>query len=272
MSKPKMQIINTNAHYFLYPFNMFLETQRQLGLSKIELWGSVPHIYIDHYGYENLNRISSELSGVGMRVSVFTPNPYKYTISAVECEKLRKYSLAYYKHCIDVAAELKIPLMCISPAGGCMDLSSKKAWSYCKNALVYLCKRASEKGVKLALSTVEPGESKVLNTLFELETMLCEVGSNLSAVLDIASMSKAGENIYQWFDVLGLCIAHVHFTDSRSLGRQVLGQDCFSIKRMINTLNECGYKGYLGKLLVDDRYIYKPIETDRNNFVTLNNH
>ena len=42
------QLAAVNINYRMYPFQDFLDTQRELGMKTIELWAGAPHFLMDY--------------------------------------------------------------------------------------------------------------------------------------------------------------------------------------------------------------------------------
>ena len=74
------QLAAMNTHYFHYPFEYFLETQKEFSIKKLELWGAVPHLWIDHTGYESPAGLLAQAKELGMDFAAHTPRPYGYSL------------------------------------------------------------------------------------------------------------------------------------------------------------------------------------------------
>lgn len=266
----QLQIANTNVHYYLYPFDYFLDIQKEMGIKKIELWGSVPHLWIDHISYEDPTPIKKKLVDYGINIVAFTPKPYNYTLCAPYETTQRKATLAYYENCIDFMVKLGVDRMCISSTGGSFDTPYKILWNCCKDSLIHLCRIANSKGVMVVMGTARPSMSKVVTTLHELKEMTdCVACNNLKILLDTVFMSMAGETIGQWFGVFDSDIVHAHFTDGRNNGYRVWGEGCYPMKKYLDELYYNGYTGYLGQNLPNEDYFTDPAEADKKNFAAI---
>lgn len=267
----KRKIANSNAPYFRYPFDTFLEIQRELGIEAIEFWGSTPHLWIDHIDYENCNLIKNKLLEYNLKLVSFTPNPYNYSLSAKFGSIRRENSLAYYINCIKVASELGSPYICVGPYGGEFDCSYEDLLMYYKDSLIKLSCIAEKYEVKILIGTVTKLESKIITTLEELKSLFDEINrDNLKILLNTHSISMVGENIEQWFKVFGDNIVHTHFIDGRYSGSRIWGEGCYPLERYLKLLVNNDYKGYLGQLITSDRYHEDPIKADKKNISALN--
>jgi fructoselysine 3-epimerase len=268
----EIQIAGMNVHYYYYPFEYFLDVQRKLGCSNIELWGGTPHIWVNHLSYNDCNKIKREIDKRGQKIVVFTPEStsYRYSLCASEPDRHRK-SMEYYKKCIKVSAELGAPYMCINATGKYEDESYDAAWERCVESVYRLCEDAKHEGVEIAIETLCVEQSGIMNTLAELVRLFSEVkSSNLKAVLDTVSVESAGESINQWFQALGEDIVHTHFVDGRNdSNRLIWGDGCYPLDRFLRKLDENGYKGYLGQEITARSYYENPEEADMKNIKAL---
>ena len=62
-----------NIHWRLYPFERFLETQRELGFKTIELWAGAPHFLLGHEECQDSLGLKKTIEGYGLKAAVFTP-------------------------------------------------------------------------------------------------------------------------------------------------------------------------------------------------------
>jgi protein FrlC len=269
-SLKEIKIANMNVHYYLYPFDYFLDVQNEIGIKNIELWGSVPHLWIDHIRYRDIAPIRKKLVDYGIDIVAFTPKPYNYTLCAPYESTQRKATLTYYKNCIDATVNLGVNRMCIDSTGGSFDTPYEILWNCCRDLLIHLCRIAKSKDVMIIMGTALPGLSKVVTTLHELKEMVdCVARDNLKVLLDTVAMSMSGETIGQWFGVFGSNIVHTHFTDGRNNGYRVWGEGCYPMKKYLYELYHNGYTGYLGQKILNEDYFTDPAEADRKNFTSI---
>ncbi len=242
------QLAALNTIYRLYPFEEFLKTQASLGASSIELWAGAPHFLLGWEGYSDCLPLKAQIEGYGLKVGAFCPECviYPFTLCAPDTEMHRK-SMEYFKNGIRAAAELGAPVMTVGCAGGLIDVGREAALRRAAESLKELGSFAEEKGVTIAVETLTPSESIIVNTLPELLELLAEVNcSSVKACLDICAARSAGESIEQWFEAFGEDLVHIHFSDGRPGGRLVWGQGLHPVDDYLQTIADCGYKGLLG--------------------------
>lgn len=242
------QLAGVNIHYRLYPFEYFLDVQQKLGMKNIELWAVAPHFLLGYDGYQDCRQLRKQIEDRGLKVAAFTPESVTYPFPLCSWnQEIRTLALGYYTNAIRAAAELGAKVVPISCAGALKDGDSSQAVQWAVEALKHLAPIAQENEVVLAVETLCPDVSIVVNTLPELEQLLKAVDHpNVKATLDICSMRTAGETLEQWLQCLGRDIVHIHFTDGRPAGHLVWGQGLHPLDTYIETICTSGYQGYLG--------------------------
>ncbi len=283
-----------NLHWRLYPFENFLDNQKALGMKSIELWAGSPHFLLGWEGYQDCAPVKKAIEERGLKISALLIESvsYPFTLCCAVPEVWEK-SVSYFKNGVRAAKELGAPIAVISCAGGLYDKGKDFARSQALKALKEIAGTAEEEGVMLAVETLTPDQSFVLNTVDELKSLISEAKSpNAKACLDICSARTAGETLDQWFDAFGEDLVHIHFTDGRPGGRLVWGEGLHPLDEYLEVLEKRGYKGALGlninvrgnwfdpslldeklgftgKEHVPDNYWFAPGEADRANLRAL---
>ena len=57
----RKQVCGMNIHYMKYSLDYFLDAQQRAGFKSIELWGGIPHIFMDAVSYEDIKQIASKI-------------------------------------------------------------------------------------------------------------------------------------------------------------------------------------------------------------------
>lgn len=92
----RTQVCGMNIHYMKYSLDYFLDAQQRAGFKSIELWGGIPHIFMDAVSYEDTKQIASKIHSRGLEVKVFTPENcmYQYQFAAKQAYGIsKKYGL-----------------------------------------------------------------------------------------------------------------------------------------------------------------------------------
>ena len=154
-----------------------------------------------------------------------------------------------------LAAELGCEYMEVNSGWGYWNEDKEEAWKRSADMLHRLAEVAKENNVTLVMESIRPEESQLVIDLPAAQKMLREVGHpNLKAMVDTCAMGVAGETLEDWFRALGPDIRHMHFIDGTPYGHLVWGDGSHHLGRFIETLNRCGYEGYLGQEITDGRY------------------
>lgn len=242
------QLAGMNIHYRLYPFELFLDTQQKLGMKTIELWAGAPHFLLGYDGFQNCAAVKEQVQARGLTIGAFTPECVTYPFPICTSQpQVRELGRSYYENAIRAAALLGAQIVPISCAGALRNEDGEAAVDRAADMVAALGDVAKEYGVTLAVETLCPDVSPVLNTLDQLTKFLKRVNHpNVKACLDICSVRVAGENLQQWFDQLGSEIAHIHFTDGRPGGHLVWGQGLHPLDDYVDILAKNNYGGLLG--------------------------
>lgn len=241
-----MMWIVSNMHYFYYPWSYFLENQKKLGADKIDFFGGMPHIWIDHYAWYGSRAIRESVKEQGMNLVLFTPKPYNYCIFAPE-EPHGAMSEGYYKNCISAAEELGVSNMAISLTGGYRDYSPDLLREKGKKRLAGLGRLAAEHNINILLEAGET-ENFLFQTIQEARMFFqSESGRNFKLSLNIRTMSKAGELLSQWMEAFPRELQYIRFHNELAL----------------KEIQRTEYKGMWGVSVSDDSHWDDPAETDR---------
>ena len=147
-SSDELIIANMNIQYFRYPFSYFLENQVALGFDSFLFWGSVPHIWVDQFGYEDVTELKEMIRKHKVNLLAYAARPYNYSLFAPKGSLQRKYTESYYRFCIDIAQKLETNQICVELWGdrtSTIQRSTKiasKCWLICarmqKQVIVHL--------------------------------------------------------------------------------------------------------------------------------------
>ena len=244
----RLQIAAMNIPYRMCTLEYFLDTQQALGVKSIELYGGSPHVTLSFDVVSDWKAVREAVESRGMKVIAFTPESatYQYLL-CTENPLVREKSFLYFANAVKAAKELGAKLVPVSCAGGLKDHDPGIAYFNAVESLRRLAPIAEELGVTIAVETMCPDASVVINTLPELKKLLADVNSpNVKPCIDVCAMRTAGETFDEWFDAFGGDIAHIHFTAGRPAGRLYWGQGLHPLDDYLQTLNDRGYTGYLG--------------------------
>lgn len=235
-------ITGCNGIYGKYTLAYFLDAQVRLGLRRLDLYNLPAHLWLTHNGTVGLDQLRGELDRRGLTVAALHPLPAQYSLCP-EPDSLRETcSRQYYRCCVDAAAKLSAPFLCLKPAGELRDWDDGAQWRSMVRCLEELSGYASARGVRLLIQTAGPEESRLLCRLDQLEELLEQV-PRLDALLDSVVCSNAGETLEDWFRRLGPRIRRVRLMDGRNDGGRIWGEGCFPGRAYARALLAAGYTG-----------------------------
>lgn len=258
------QVAGMNIHYLYYSLDYFFDSLKAAGMKSVELWGGMPHFWMDHMTYDDCKAVRKKANERGLEIVVFTPESvsYQYQVASQSHEQFER-SMKYFTNGIKAAAELGAKLVGINSGWGYWNEDSEEAWKRSAEGLSILASAAEREGITLAMETLRPEESRIVTTLDDCKKMFDEVDSKaLKVMIDTIAMGVAGETIQQWFDTFGGNIVHTHFVDGRPYGHLVWGDGCYPMDKFIQALNDNNYTGYLGQEITDGRYYDDPAGAD----------
>lgn len=263
----RSQVAGMNIHYMKYSLDYFLEAQERIGFETIELWGGIPHVYMDAVNYQNIREISRKIKCHHLKVNVFTPENcmYQYQFASAKPWAFLK-SLEYFKNGIRIAAELGCKVMQCNSGWGYLDETRQEAWERCTEMLGRLCDFAGEYGIELAMETLRPEESNLVVRLEDAKKMLHDVDrKNLKILADTTAIGVAGETLEQWFEAFGNKIIHTHFVDGTPYGHLIWGDGCRNLEEDLKVCRKFNYKGNFGQEITDQKYFKEPMKYDAAN-------
>lgn len=261
------QIAGMNIHYMKYSLDYFLDAQKRAGFQSIELWGGIPHLFMDAVSYQETKEISKKIRAHGLEVKVFTPENcmYQYQFAAVKPYGFEK-SKQYFENGIRIAEELGCKIMQCNSGWGYLDETRDEAWKRCVEMLQNLCEFAATRGIVLAMESLRPEESNLVVHLEDVKRMQAEVNQpNMKVLVDTTAIGVSGETLEQWFEVFGNDIVHMHFIDGNPYGHLIWGDGCRNLEEDLKICKKYGYQGYFGQEITDQKYFFDPYSHDCRN-------
>lgn len=235
----------SNISYFYFPWEYFLKTQKKRGIKTLDIYGSMPHFWIDEYSYNDSKLLNESLKKYGMEAKLFTPKAYNYCIFSPD-ETYRKSSVSYYRNCIEFAKTAGIKNVCLLIPEAYADLQGKELTKGLKLSLIELSSFANEKGICLL---IEPAGFRMLATIKQIKALIEEIKTYSIGISISMRRIKAYEkdnNFMQWFEHLGDYIKYVRIADYEEK----------------HTLENSEYRGNRGVFITDDSLWDNPEKFD----------
>lgn len=267
----KDQVAGMGIIYHYFSLKYMLEAQKKAGYKSIELFCAAPHVQMTSEGVANIKELKAALRDSGLNVICVTPDncmsPWQYAASGKETiEQCRRY----FRHTLELAAELECPQVACHSGWGMLDESRDEAWKRSLDFMNWHADEAKKLGIRLVMESLRAAESNLVNSLPTLQKYLSDLGhDNIKPMIDTCAMSVAGEDIADWFKAFGNDISHMHFVDSNPYFHLAWGDGNRSLEHYMQVIKENGYTGYLTQELTDGRYYDDPASADAKTVETL---
>lgn len=256
--------------YLRYPMDYFLDTAAELGLSSVELWAAAPELCLDILTPAELAELKRKLICRGLSVVCITPEQCTYPMNlAAENPALRSYSIENMRRAIDTAAFLEAPKVLVTAGCGYYDRPAEAAWALAQDSLLQLAEYAGSRGVLLALETLTPLSSNLLNTPAQQRRMIAAMPpGTMRPILDIGQMVYMNQRLEDYLSH-GDQLCHVHLHDSHPAIHAALGDGDLPIGEYLERLEGNGYRGIYALECNDSRYRADPRAADRQSVAYL---
>lgn len=250
--------------YLRYPFSYFLNTAAELEIPNVELWAAGPSFCLDTMDEVQLREKAAEVRERELKVCCITPEQCQYPANlAAEDDRLREYSIGYFKRAIHAAGVMECPKVLVSAGCGYFNRSQEEAWKRSEDSLYQLAKAAQNAGILLVLETLTPLSSNILNTPEQQRAMIARMPEgSMRPMLDIGQMVYMGQKLERYLQH-GELLEHVHLHDSHPAVHMALGDGDLPLTEYLELLEASGYRNLYALELNDPRYRENPREADR---------
>lgn len=262
-----------NCHYIKFPLSYFLDAMAAYGFREIELFGAMPHFFLEDVDDGLVERVSDACRARGLKISSFCPAQGAYPMNiAIDEEPIRRRTVALLKKGLKIAGRLGCETMLVSPGFGYHNQDQSISWKHSRACLEELGETAREAGVVITIEPLTPATANLVNTSTDAARMLREVNSPfVKSMLDIGVMNYMGQSVEEYFDDLGDNIRHIHFTDGPG-AHVALGDGSFPMAQYLESIRRSGYQGVLSFEINDRRYLLDPDKATRQNILWLKRH
>lgn len=268
----KSRLAAMNYYYRNYSFEYFLDSVCENGLTKIELWTSPQHFWIEDKGHQPVYQIKKSVAEHNLKIICLTPqqsNPNFYNLAAKD-KHLREGSINYFKNLIDASAELGVHMIALNSGWDFYDENPKSAWNRSVEMMKIVAEYAANSQIKIAIEALQPDESHLVNSIVDLKMYLEDVNeSNVGVNIDLGAMARNRETISQYFATFGSKIIHCHFVDGNPTGHRCWGEGDRNPGNDIEIFNKNDYKGNFTFEFGQAEYFLKPSEVERKSLAFL---
>lgn len=274
MTNNKPDLCAMNCHHRFFELESFFSSARNNGYRYVEIWTGPQHFYLDYLGYEPVSKLKQleeryQVKVIGVCPEQTNPKPNNMAIRSSEGQQ-RVFT--YFKHAIDLAAEIKANQVVVTSGWAFYDEPIEKAFIRSANMLRKLSEYAVQREIPLAIEALQKEESLLANTAQELKVLLDAVNcSALNICLDIGAMQRAGDTIQTYFDIFGKKVIHSHFVDVNKNDTHIAWGD--GDRNMADDLAcfiDNNYQGKLSFECVNGQYFKAPDQADAKTMAIYN--
>lgn len=250
--------------YIYFPLEYFLDAAAKEGLHAVEVWGGAPHICLEDWTPSRSRWLRRELAARQLDLACYTPELLMYPINIAAAEEaLRERSVQYFFRHVGIAADLGAGQMLMSSGCGYVNEPSEDAWTRSRESLARIAGAAEAAGISLALETLQPRETNLVNSLATAKRMLDELDSPaVHSCMDTETMEVVGDTMTGYFEAFGARLGHVHLTDGEvgrlGAGHLAWGDGSLPLSEYLEVLEAHDYNGFLTLEALNSRYIYDP--------------
>jgi protein FrlC len=250
--------------FIYFPLEFFLDAAAREGLGAVEIWGGAPHLCLEDWTPSRSRWLRHELEARELQLACYTPELVMYPINIAAAEEpLRERSVQYFLRHLGIAADLGATQMLISSGHGYLTEPFEDAWARSRESLMRVARAAQAEGTSLALETLQPRETNLVNTLASAKRMLDELDSPaVHSCLDTETVEVVGDTVLAYFEVLGPRVGHVHLTDGErgrlGAGHLAWGDGNLPLAEYLQVLETNRYAGFLTLEALNSRYIHDP--------------
>ena len=271
--KTQFQMAVMNCHYIKFPLTYFLDSVKRFGFDSIELFGAMPHFFMDDVDDELVEKVRRECQSRGIKIVSLCPAQGAYPMNiAIDEENIRRRTIRILKKALLIAGKLGCETMLVSPGFGYHNQEKEISWAHSRESLIELAETAKQAGVVMTMEPLTPTTANLINTSKEAARMIREVNSPyVKSMMDIGVMNYMGETVDSYFEHLGPDLRHIHFTDGPG-AHVALGDGSFPMEKYLEEIEQNGYHGVLSFEINDKRYLLDPDQALETNVRWLTAH
>lgn len=260
------RLAGMNYYYRYFPIDYFYESLKKNGIKHLELWTCTHHFDVNQCTYQNTKDFIRKQKQYGLTTICVTPeqsNPKPYNLASRDVY-LQEKAIRYFENAIRVASELESPYISMNSGWTYYNEDIKEAFKRSVDKMNYLATFAERFGVSIVFEALQPEESKLVNTLTDIQLYLHEVNhDNLFVNIDFGAMARAGDTIEDYYRIFPQKIKHCHFVDGKPTGHLFWGEGSRDVSKDIATLKEHDYQGFLTFEFAQSNYFLNPYDVDK---------
>jgi D-psicose/D-tagatose/L-ribulose 3-epimerase len=225
----------------------------RIGYKVVDFWAYSPHLGPDLYDKKARQQVMKVVKESGLEAVALSVNGGGLALHinfSHSLEAIRKKSVEYYIDCVDMAAEMGIPMVNMISGHMVHGTRREQAWEWNRECMREVVRRAEEKRIMMAIHTLTWCESRVVVTLDDALQMMREINSpNCKVMIDTADQNITDPNLSDAVRKAGKDLVYVHCNDNDGVGQGDVhlppGHGSVNWKVFFSALKEIGYKGDL---------------------------
>lgn len=190
----------------------------RMGYKVVDFWAYGPHLGPDLYYKKARQQIMNVVKDLGLEAVALSVNGGGLALHinfSHSMRAIRKKFVEYCIDCIDMAAEIGIPIVNMISGHMIHGTRREQAWEWNRECMHEVVRHAEEKGIMMALHTLTWCESRVMVTLDDALQMMREFNSpNCKVMIDTADQSIIDTNLSDAVRKAGKDLIYVHCNDN----------------------------------------------------------
>lgn len=235
--------------HFRYPLIESIRRAAEMGYNGVEIWGGRCHAYYEDMDDARINLIKKTLTQYNMEVPNFIPAQFRYPSNiAAGDSQIRKNSISYLCHNVDVAEKLGASSVSICPGYSLYGQDTDNAWNCMMDSISRIVQYADDKKVMIMLEPAHNMETDLVLTVDHGLKAVAEIGGNkMGLVIDTGHMFVNRESFTDIPDKVKGIKVHYHFDDNHGINDDHLvpGEGKIDYSTFITALKKTGYANYL---------------------------
>lgn len=249
-----------NLIYSRCKMEYFLDSIQRLGIRNIELWTQIPYFCELDKSLSDYSNIKRQLALRGLRLICLIPEQCSWPFNIASCDsQIRRSSLDFYLRHFEAAAALEAEKVLLTPGWFPWNKPIEEGLKYSEDSLHQLLPQAKKLGLLPVLEILQPCESNLMHNLSGTQWYAEHFEeSELSFCIDTVPVRLAGENLTDYFELLGNRLRHIHLIDGTPTGHMALGDGIHPIREYLRVMKNYSYEGFITLEFGADIYMGSP--------------
>jgi protein FrlC len=227
-----------------YPLDEAVRRIAAIGYDGVEIGCAAPHAWPAYLSKERRKELRNLLDACGLEAVSLLPTPGGGPgfNPASPLPEERDATVHYYNEVIDLALDLGAQKVLYIAGWQIFGTSRQQAWDRSKDCLDRIASYADKKGITIVVEPTAAATNLIETADDAMELMRSVARDNVKVMFDTLHALYRNEIPSDYVRVMRDDLVHVHVSDS---DRVIPGEGRVDWIGLMQTLNECGYSGYL---------------------------